>query len=490
MVAKPAKLRGMLKNQGINGPPPCFLFGNIKEIKAHFSVSKLQSSTNQTPVLHNCSSYIFSCFEQWKKQYGPCYVFSLGNLQVLYVNKPEMVKEITTCTCLDFGKPTYQLKDRGPLLGQGILTSNGTLWSHQRKILAPQLYLDKVKGMVNLIAESSMTLVNSWKIRIENKGGLSSDFKIDQELRSFSGDVISRACFGSNYSKGEMIFLKLRSLQEAMSKKSLSTGIPALRHFPTKSNRGIWSLEKEIRYLVLDVAKERLEGSDQNNHDLLQMILEGAKNSSFNKEQMERFIVDNCKNIYLAGYETTAVSATWTLMLLAANPGWQDRVRAEVVELCGDRVPDYDMLRKMKQLNMVIQESLRLYPPVTVISREALKDIKVGNITLPEGVNVWTLVLPLHTDPEIWGEDSYKFKPERFGNGISGACKYPYLYMPFGVGPRICLGQNLAMVELKMLVALIVTNFSFSLSPNYVHSPVQKLVIEPEHGLYLVFNKL
>ncbi|WCJ34906.1 Cytochrome P450 714C2 [Euphorbia peplus] len=357
----------MLKKQGINGPPPSFLLGNIKEIKAHFSVSKLQFSTNQAPVLHNCSSYIFHCFEQWKNQYGPSFVFSLGNLQVLYVNEPEMVKEITTCTCLDFGKPTYQQRDRGPLLGQGILTSNGTVWSHQRKILAPQLYMDKVKGMANLIAESSMNLVNSWKIRIE-KGGTSSDFKIDQELRNFSGDVISRACFGSNYSKGEMIFLKLKSLQEAMSKKTLSTGIPALRHFPTKSNREIWSLEKEIRHLVLDVAKERQERSDRNHEDLLQMVIEGAENSRFSKEEMERFIVDNCKNIYLAGYETTAVSSTWTLMLLAANPDWQDLVRAEVVEICGDRVPDYDMLRQMKQLNMVIQESLRLYPPVTVIS--------------------------------------------------------------------------------------------------------------------------
>ncbi|XP_065847159.1 cytochrome P450 714C2-like [Euphorbia lathyris] len=488
MVAKPAKLRAILKKQGINGPAPCLFLGNIKEIKSHFSLSKLHP-TKQPLVLHNCSSYIFSCFQLWKNKYGPTYVFSLGNLQVLYVNQPEMVKEITKCTCLDFGKPTYQQKERGPLLGHGILTSNGNLWSHQRKILAPQLYMDKVKGMVKLIAESSMSLVDSWKSRIEKEGGISSDFKIDDGLRSFSGDVISRACFGSSYSKGEMIFLKLRSLQESMSNKSLSTGIPVLRHVPTKSNREIWALEKEIRHLILGVAKERREGSIYDD-DLLQMVVEGAKNSSFSQEEMERFIVDNCKNIYLAGYETTAVSATWTLMLLAANQEWQARVRADVVEICGDRIPDYDMLRKMKQLNMVIQESLRLYPPVTVISREALNDMKLGNIKVPKGLNVWTLVLPLHTDPDIWGEDSYKFNPERFENGISRACKYPFMYMPFGVGPRICLGQNLAMVELKILIALILTNFSFSISPHYVHSPVLRLVIEPEHGLDLVINKL
>ncbi|KAL0419363.1 UNVERIFIED_CONTAM: cytochrome [Sesamum radiatum] len=168
-------------------------------------------------------------------------------------------------------------------------------------------------------------------------------------MRSFSGDVISKACFGSNYSKGEEIFFKLRALQEAASKRVLATGIPGMRHLPTKGNREAWALEKDIRTLILNVVKERQEAGYEK--DLLQMLLEGAKNSDLSSDMLDKFIVDNCKNIYLAGYETTAVSATWCLMLLASNPKWQERVRAEVLEVCKGQTVDYDMIRKMKQVS-------------------------------------------------------------------------------------------------------------------------------------------
>ncbi|KAL0419358.1 UNVERIFIED_CONTAM: cytochrome [Sesamum radiatum] len=287
---------------------------------------------------------------------------------------------------------------------------------------------------------------------VEREGGL-ADINIDKYMRSFSGDVISRACFGSNYSKGEEIFLKLRALQEAASKKVLAIGIPGMRHLPTKSNREAWVLEKEIKTLILNVVKERKEAGSEN--DLLQMVLNGAINSDWSQDAIDRFIVDNCKNIYLAGYETTAVSATWCLMLLASHPEWQERIRAEVLDICKGQIPDAEMTRKMKL-----------------------------------GVNLWTLVTTLHTDPENWGPDSYQYNPERFANGITGACKLPHLYMPFGVGPRVCLGQNLALVELKILISIILSKFSISLSPNYVHSPALNLVIEPGNGVNLLIKQL
>jgi cytochrome P450 len=142
------------------------------------------------------------------------------------------------------------------------------------------------------------------------------------------------------------------------------------------------------------------------------------------------------------------------------------------------------------QLTMVIHESLRLYPPVPVVSREALEDIKFENIHVTKGVNVWILLLALHQDLDIWGSDAKEFNPERFANGANGACKLPHVYLPFGVGQRTCLGQNFAMVELKIILALIVSNFSFSLSPKYRHSPVMRMVIEPENGVNLLIKKL
>ncbi|XP_047306869.1 cytochrome P450 714C2-like [Impatiens glandulifera] len=485
LVKEPERLRGLLRKQGISGPPPTFLLGNILEIK------KARSNASAKPrdsVVsgHNCATTLLPFFENWRKQYGNMFMFSLGNTQILYINQPEVVKDITTCISLDLGKPSYQQRERGSLLGRGILTSNGAVWAHQRKILGPELAVDKVKGMIDLIAKSSIAMVDKWMDLVD--GGV-ADINIDEHMRNFSGDVISRACFGSNYVQGEEIFLKLRALQEIASKKTFSTGIPGMRHLPTKSNRETWTLEREVKELVLKVVKERKKVGHEN--DLLQMVLEGARNTHLSQEATDQFIVDNCKNIYLAGYETTAVAASWCFMLLASNPDWQDRIRKEVLQLVPTgETPDSNMLRKMKQVSMVINETLRLYPPVPVISREALKDMKFGNLNVPKGVNVWTITLTTHTDPTIWGPNSYEFNPERFSNGIMGACKLPYMYMPFGVGPRVCLGQNLAMTELKILIATIVSKFSFTLSPTYVHSPSVSLVVEPKHGVSLMVKKL
>jgi cytochrome P450 len=135
--------------------------------------------------------------------------------------------------------------------------------------------------------------------------------------------------------------------------------LQSIRYLPTKNNREIRRLEKEVRSLILMTIKERKEAASE--HDLLNKILEAATNSDFSQDEKDRFVVDNCINIYLAGYETTAVSATWTLMLLASNPEWQARVRAEVLQVCGGQMPDADMVRKMKVVSVYIAFSLSIF---------------------------------------------------------------------------------------------------------------------------------
>ncbi|KAI8534046.1 hypothetical protein RHMOL_Rhmol10G0058300 [Rhododendron molle] len=494
LVVEPRRLQSKLRKQGIDGPPPALILGNILEMKKAGHGSKTKEANdpkNPTlvlPTTHDCSTSLFPFLKKWSQLYGQVFVFSLGYIQIVLVSQPDLVREITTCTSmLELGKPSYQQFEA--LLGNGVVTSNGTLWKHQRKIIAPEFYSDKVKGMMNLITESAVIILNSWKGRIETGGGMTT-INIARDMRSFTGDVISRACFGSDYSKGEEIFNKIRALQKATSNMTFSSAVPVTRYIPTKQNRETWALEKGLRTLILNVVEERTKSGGVEN-DLLQMLLEGAKNSTEQSQDgTERFVVDNCKSMYLGGYETTAVSAEWCLMLLAANQEWQGRVRDEVLQICGGRIPDYDMIRKMKQLTMVLNESLRLYPPVATISREALRDMKFGDIEVPKGVHLMCPIVALQTDPEFWGPDSYEFKPERSANGIAAACKLPHLYMPFGAGPRGCLGQFMALAELKLLIALILSDFSFTLSPDYVHSPAFHMVIEPEHGVDLVMKKL
>ncbi|KAK6912336.1 Cytochrome P450 [Dillenia turbinata] len=487
------RIRLKLRKQGIGGPSPSFLLGNIPEMKR---IQHLQNQDDPQQLLsHDWPPKVFPYFDVWKKSYGPIYTYSTGNIQILYVTDTEMVKKIALCTSSDFGKPAS--KERAPLLGEGILASSGSLWEHQRKIISPEFYLDKVKCLVELMVDSTTSMLNSWSEKIDKEGGGlgMADVTVDEDLRNLSADIISRAFFGSSYSQGKHIFSKIRTLQQTMGKGSLFIGIPGLSSIPTKSNREIWRLEKEINDMILELVKKKNEGArNDKEKNLLQKIVEGARNCANGglvlESTLDKFIVDNTKNLYFAGRESTAVTVAWALMLLASHPEWQNRVRAEVIQVCGSRHPDADMLRSMKMLTMVIQETLRLYPPGVFATREARRDLTLGSIRIPKGVTVQILIPMIHHDPTLWGSDASLFNPERFSQGILGASKIAHAFMPFGVGNRICLGQHLAMIELKVILSIILSKFSFKLSPMYKHCPSFSLTMEAKYGVSLRIRRV
>ncbi|KAK4372340.1 hypothetical protein RND71_007724 [Anisodus tanguticus] len=390
--------------------------------------------------------------------HGLIFMYSSGTIQILCVTDVEMVREISLSTSLKLGKPTYLSKDHGPLLGQGIFSSNGTYWAHQRKIIAPEFYLNKVKEMVSLMVESTSKMIELWDEKTRNSEGI-LEVKVEDDLKSL-----------------------------VMSKVPI--GVPGLRHIPSKHNREIWRLDKEIKAMILKIVRARRSPTYEK--DLLQLILDASKSYEDSDGDYlpadvspEMFIVDNCKSIYFAGHDNTGLTASWCLMLLAAYPDWQARARAEVLDVCGSELPNDGMLRRMKVLTIIIHETLRLYPPVAFVVREALQDTSFKGIEIPKGTNIEIPIPILHQQPELWGPDTYQFNPERFAKGIAKACKVPSAYIPFGTGTRTCAGQNFAMTELKVVLSMILSRFTFSLSPGYQYTPVLILVLEPEHGVNL-----
>ncbi|KAF8364932.1 hypothetical protein HHK36_033085 [Tetracentron sinense] len=227
LLLEPERLRSRLRRQGIRGPPPSILLGNIPQIK--LMLSTVPKDPAKEHMGHDCSSTLFPYFKQWTKQYGQLFMFSLGKLQLLYVTDPNVVKAIKVNASLDLGKPAYLQKDRGALLGKGIITTNGAMWIHQRKTIAPELYMDKVKGMLNLMLESGSTLVKSWESRIENEGGL-SDIRVDEDVRRYTSYIISKTLFGSSYSEKVEIFPKFSALIEALRSPTLLNGVPGMRY--------------------------------------------------------------------------------------------------------------------------------------------------------------------------------------------------------------------------------------------------------------------
>nr|AYM55676.1 cytochrome P450 [Croton stellatopilosus] len=481
------KVKKKIQKQGIKGPSPSFLHGNLpemQEIQLLNAEKEISSANVDDIVAQDYSSIIFPYFDHWRKQYGPVYTYSTGFKQHLYITDPEFVKEMNLCKTLDLGKPPYVTKRFAPLFGNGIIRSNGHFWALQRKIVAPEFFMVKVKSMVGSMVESTQALIKEWEQRIESEGGTEAEIRVDEDLKGLSANVIARACFGTSYFKGEQIFSKLRFLHKALTKQGTLFGSTRFR----KNYKEISRLEREIENLIWETVEERQRQSSVEK-DLMQLILEEAVNAG--KLSPKQFIVDNCKSLYFAGHDTTAISATWCLMLLALHPHWQSQIREELSQFCNNGLLDANSLSKLKTVTMVIQESLRLFPPTGFVVREAFEEVQIGNIiTIPKGVCTWTLISTLHRDPDIWGEDANKFRPERFADGISKACKFPQAYLPFGIGTRLCVGRNFAMVELKIVISLIVSKFTLSLSPNYIHSPTFRVLIEPKHGLQLLIQKI
>ncbi|XBH85174.1 hypothetical protein VPH35_073160 [Triticum aestivum] len=340
----PQRLLAGFRRQGIGGPRPSFPYGNIADMREAVAAGKSAPRAGGR-IVHDYRPAVLPFYEKWRKEHGPVFTYSMGNAVFLHVSRADVVRDINLCVSLDLGKSSYLKATHEPLFGRGILKSNGEACAHQRKIIAPEFFLDKVKGMVDLMVDSAQTLVESWEARVDKSGG-TLDIKIDDDIRAYSADVISRTCFGSSYVKGKKIFLKLRELQKAVSKPNVLAEMTGLRFFPTKKNRQAWGLHKQVHRLILEIVKE--SGEDKN---LLRAILHSASSNKVGLREAENFIVDNCKSIYFAGYESTAVTAAWCLMLLGLHPEWQDRVRQEVLHVCGGRPLDSQSLHKMKNVS-------------------------------------------------------------------------------------------------------------------------------------------
>jgi cytochrome P450 len=196
--------------------------------------------------------------------------------------------------------------------------------------------------------------VRAWDDRVAGRADGALELNVDDDLRAYSADVISRTCFGSNYVKGKEVFAMIRELQQTVTKPNLLAEMTGLRFLPTRSSRAAWRLNRRVRTLILDLVKESAGGGrEDDGPNLLTALLRSAKADAGSVAAAEDFVVDNCKNIYFAGYETTAVTAAWCLMLLALHPDWQRRVRDEAREaLGGGAAPDFLSLQKMKQVRV------------------------------------------------------------------------------------------------------------------------------------------
>ncbi|KAF3603535.1 hypothetical protein F2Q69_00038361 [Brassica cretica] len=484
---KPKKLESYLRRQGLPGTPYTPLVGDTKR-----NVNMLMETRSKPITLtDDITPRLLPLTLKMFNSHGRTFFTWNGPVPAIMITNPEHIKEVFS-NVDGFEKDTSFHLIR--LLLGGLASYKEDKWARHRRIINPAFHLEKIKKMVPAFHHCCSEVVCQWE-RLFTDEESSCEVDVWPWLVNLTADGISHAAFGSSYRQGQRIFELQGELSQLIAHELKKPYIPGLRFYPTKSNRSIKAIDKEIETILRGMVRKRGGAGEAENSDLFGVLLASSLEESHENGISVEEVMSECKMFYFAGQETTSVLLVWTMVLLSHHQDWQERAREEVRQMLGvtnnnNNKPDVDSLNNLKVMTMIFNDVLRLYPPVAELRREVNKEVKLGNVTLPAGVRVYIPTALVHRDPELWGEDAGEFKPERFKDGTSKATKNQVSYFPFGWGLRICIGQNFSLLEAKMAMALILQKFSFELSPSYVHSPQIVMTTRPQFGAHLILHKL
>ncbi|XP_055832610.1 cytochrome P450 CYP72A616-like [Solanum dulcamara] len=481
----PKMIEKKLKKEGIHGEPYKLLFGNLKEMM------KMSREAKKKPLLdHDIIPWVNPFLLHLSNTYKKIFVLWAGPTPRVTVTDPKLIREVLN-RYNEFHKPEANAFVH--LFVTGLASYDGEKWDTHRKILNPAFHVEKLKRMFPAISVCCDEMINRWEELVSKKG--SCELDVADEFLNLGGDVISRAAFGSNIEEGRSIFLLQKEQCELILASPFTLFFPSLRFLPTASNKKAKYIHKKVISIIRGIIEKREEALRRGllgNDDILGLLLK-ARNEE-NKSKAGRGslstgdVIEECKEFYFAGQDTTTALLSWTLVVLSMHPEWQDKARNEVFQVIGKNKPKFDDLNQLKIMNMIFQEVLRLYPAIFLI-RSTSKDTKLGDMTIPSGVQVCVPTHLIHRDPEVWGDDVLMFNPERFSEGVTKAAK-EQLYFPFGWGARMCIGLNFGMLEAKLIFAQILQHFWFELSPSYTHAPQLTLIMKPQYGAQIIVHKL
>ncbi|KAL8046731.1 hypothetical protein ABFX02_08G192825 [Erythranthe guttata] len=490
---KPRELEKILRQQGLNGTPYRPFLGDVKNMMRLNEADKRKTIN----LSDDTSPHVFGYYYQIIAKYGKNSFMWFGPWPRLNIADPELIKEILSRPDA-FQQP---LPETGKILTGGIVFLQDEKWAKHRKIINPAFHIDKLKTMVPLIGLSCSSILQKWKAIVSSSNEGWNEIDVWPDLQDLTGDVISRTAFGSSNEEGKRIFQLQRDKTELTLDIFQLTMIPGWRYLPTKLNRRLKAMNNELQLLlkgIVDKRQKAMERGEAMPNDLLGALMES--NSRFINEDNngdKNFVgmsigdvIDECKFFYFAGSKTTASLLVWAMVLLCQNPDWQTRAREEVNRVFGNEEPSFESLTHLKTVTMILQESLRLYPPAPLMTRGSTKTLKLGNMTIPPGVHMTLLIGILHRDPDFWGDDANEFNPHRFSEGVSNAASTQSAYIPFGAGQRVCIGQNLVLIEAKIALAMILQSFSFELSPSYLHAPFNDINLLPIYGAPMILRSL
>ncbi|MCY4489140.1 MAG: cytochrome P450 [Deltaproteobacteria bacterium] len=402
-----------------------------------------------------------------------------GFRDVYLLNHPDFIRPVLTRDYRHFSKRILDYRVLAQVMGNGLVTNDGPHWAQQRNLIQPMFGNRRVNGFDASINALTSSLMDEWETRT---GG--ETLRIDQEMSRLTFRIVGATLFGIDLDRhGQEIaeILEVANLNtlEIRALMTLCSWVPT--PYNLKWRRAMKRLD-QIVYGLIRARRRRGAGDD----DLLDRMIH-ALDEGTGKGMDEKQLRDEVVTLMLAGHETSANALAWTLYLLSTRPDVEERLVESLAATLNGAPATADDLPRIPYLKQVVQESMRLYPPVWSYSRRAEQQEEFNGRLLPAGAYVAVVPYSLHRHPEFW-PDPERFDPERFDRNATEG-HHPFSYLPFAAGPRTCIGAAMAMLETQLVLAQILQRFNVHMVPGHPIETTAKVTLRPRYGMVATLNR-
>lgn len=413
------------------------------------------------------------------QSYGPLVRFTLFGTPILLVSDPDYVREILVTKADLFPKADRDLAIMGPLLGYGLLTTNGAQHRTYRKLAQPAFHAKRITGYAETMVKFTQEMTRGWQ------DGATLD--ISAEMLRATMYIVAKTLFNADRTTmagvADQIGGAIHQIQE-ISDYDFTWYDFMPQWLPTRINRmrkpARALLDQVIDGMIAERRAQAVNGVIEDKGDLLSMLMlaEDEQGRRLNDTEVR----DEAINLFVAGHETTSNALTWTWYLLSQHPDAAAKLHAELDSVLQGRTPTLRDLGALPYTQQVIKEAMRLYPPAwTLNSRQAAADVVLDGYPIPKGARVFISPYVMHHLPQYF-TDPDAFRPERFTPAFEESLPR-YAYMPFGGGPRICIGNSFAMMEAQLVLATVAQQYALQLAPDAKIATRPMITLTPKHGM-------
>jgi cytochrome P450 len=404
-----------------------------------------------------------------QRTHGDIVAMPLGLQPAVQITHPDFIRRVLIENSANYGRSpmTDRLKF---MLGDGLVTADGEQWARQRRMMQPIFQRDKLDGLIPVMAAAAEDMLARWN-SVAQSG---TPVDIGEQMGHLALDVITRALFGTSAGAlAEEVTRSIPVLQEHTAYLFWTLN-PLAGKLPTPNHRRFVAVLAALDAIVYRFIRERA-AAGAGSADMLDALLT-ARDPETGGAMGEKALRDEVITLFLAGHETTANALTWTWYLLDRNPEARERLEGEAAALASNPAAAED-LNRLPYARRVAQEAMRIYPPVWMFNRLALGTDVLGGYSIPPGTTVFIPPWVLHRHP-LWWQHPDRFDPDRFTSARS-AGRPRYVYLPFGAGPRTCIGSHLALMEMQVVLALVTSRYRLRLTSDHPVSAQALITTRP-----------